>query len=224
MLTPERRHILGDIAPYICLFDDCAVGDTLIQSADEWMKHMQWSHTVVWCCLAPGHESNIYDSSTELEEHIRTHHLGSFTESQLPSLIQRGARPAPDTLGIWAKKNFKTESPDTPFNYCVLCHNFQTKTQTDSPGESSPPSGLHDHLLKHLETVALLSLPETEAADDVSFNSLQSLEVPVVDTPPVSECLTGISVILIYGVSQFQRPSFQDAKLGSGILLLPVDV
>jgi hypothetical protein len=190
---------------------------------------MQWSHTVEWCCLAPGHESVSYDSSTKLEEHIQTHHLGSFTESQLPSLVQRGARAA--------NKYFETESPDTPFNYCLLCHNFQTKTQTDSPGERSPPSGLHDHLLKHLETVALLSLPKTEVADDVMFNpqqstnenrqgfitslrrrlgklnlvslnSLQSLEVPVVDLPPVSECLTGISVVLIYGVLLFQRPSF----------------
>lgn len=134
---------------------------------------MQSSHTVVWCCPTPGHESYIYDSSTELEKHIRTQHLGSFTESQLPSLIQRGTRANPDTLGIWAKKYFETVSADTPFNYCLLCHNFQTKTQTDSPGENIPPIGLRDHIVDHLETLALLSLPETEAVDNVKSNARQ---------------------------------------------------
>lgn len=173
MLTVQRRHILGDISPYICLFDECPTGDTLIESADEWMKHMQSSHTVLWCCLTPGHELYMYDNQAELEKHIRTQHFGSFTESQLPSLIQRGKRANPDTLCIWAKKYFETVSTDTPFNYCLLCHNFQSTTQTDSPGKNIPPVGLQDHILEHLETLALLSLPRPEAADSINSNVRQ---------------------------------------------------
>jgi len=135
---------------------------------------MQRTHTIVWCCLAPGHELNIYDSPSELEEHLRAEHSDSFNENQLPSLIQRGAKPAPDTLGVWANQYIATDIADPPSHSCPLCHKFRIEPQNESEGNSRLSSSLYDHLFEHLETIALLSLPESAAIEHVKSNTQQS--------------------------------------------------
>ncbi|KAL8375897.1 hypothetical protein RB595_007156 [Gaeumannomyces hyphopodioides] len=168
------RHVLEDIDPYVCLFECCEDGHASFSSIKDWLSHMQWQHTSVWACQTcqnKGHEYHSYTTALEMEEHIRAEHHGSFTEAQLPDLVQLNCLPAQDTFTILALSNhlkFLSDGGDGgPLHECPICLDFQDspRQETDSPSSTpSPqdPSNIQHHILQHLESIALLSLPKQE--------------------------------------------------------------
>ncbi|KAK3299614.1 uncharacterized protein B0H64DRAFT_102714 [Chaetomium fimeti] len=183
--TEEPRwtcHILKDIDPYVCLFETCGEGDVLFKSVQEWLSHMQWRHTMVWACQVPGHEAHTYDTPSEMEEHIRKDHPDSFTESQLPDLIKHTALPAPDTFAALAVSNRLTVPKQTGHGdvsyQCPICLNFHTARSEDRAenSNSQAASDIQDHILEHLESIALLSLPveDSQSKSLARSNSRQS--------------------------------------------------
>ncbi|KAH6887609.1 hypothetical protein B0T10DRAFT_73728 [Thelonectria olida] len=186
------RHILKDIDPYVCLFEDCGQGDVLFASSEEWLGHMQWQHTVVWSCQAPGHEQHIYGTEVELKEHIQHGHPGSFTESQLPHLVKQGALPAANTFALLALSFNPGEIGGQPAVLCPICHNFPSPSAETEEGGADHLKNIQNHIMAHLEAIALLSLPEDGGPDGSESNVKHSSEnsVAVVrdvdDLPPAT--------------------------------------
>ncbi|EAQ90239.1 hypothetical protein CHGG_02174 [Chaetomium globosum CBS 148.51] len=183
------RHILKDIEPYICLFPDCGDDGLSFRSSDEWLRHMQ-QHTLVWSCQIVGHESEVYRSSEELEDHIRSAHSDSVTDSQIPYLVRSSARPHPDLFSVLASSwNLAaTGASDNPTEpraspVCILCQEeIGSQSGTESEGN------LCDHILNHLEEMALFSLPPTEHTEDgrsmASGKKTRGTAQDISDLPP----------------------------------------
>ncbi|KAF2474226.1 uncharacterized protein BDR25DRAFT_385695 [Lindgomyces ingoldianus] len=82
---PWRTHLLQDLQPYVCTYEDCENPDQLLRSRREWAEH-EASHRKVWRC--PEHTTAIYKSKLGLEDHLRRKHSDSFPEHQLTSIIK----------------------------------------------------------------------------------------------------------------------------------------
>jgi hypothetical protein len=176
-MSHNRRHVIKDIDPYVCLFEECKQGDTLFHSTEEWLGHMQWQHTVLWSCQAPEHDKYIYDSEAGLEEHIKHMHPGSFTEGQLPGLVEQGAFPAPDTFAILALSydtSSTTETASESRALCPICRNFPQVSGGRGKEDEESSQDMQSHIIGHLESIALLSLPQNDVLDCEESNVKQS--------------------------------------------------
>lgn len=167
------RHILKDIDPLVCLFEQCNESFTLFKTAEEWLGHMRWQHTIVYSCQAVGHEREVFGSSEDLEDHIRGAHPGTFTESHIPSIVKQGALPTSNTIGALNLSLSLNESQ------CLLCHTFDpqpvdAETMEDAAPGSTPEQTMQSHILKHLEAIALLALPGSGDPDGVESDARQS--------------------------------------------------
>lgn len=101
-------------------------------------------------------------------------HRDSFTESQLPILVQKSAHPAPDTFSILTARNKGAVSGSR--YECPLCPFFVEKTKDQNHPDSTllgaefpvneAPKIIQNHIAAHLESIALLSLPEQDALDE----------------------------------------------------------
>lgn len=164
------RHILKDIDPYVCLFEDCKESHALFKTAREWLGHMQWQHNIVYACQAVGHEQSVFASAEDLRAHIRNDHSGTFTESQLPSLVNRGALPASNTLGNLNGSYLLAESQ------CLLCHKTVSQKADDGIADTNPEQSMQNHILEHLEALALLALPGDDDPVEVESNVRLSIQ------------------------------------------------
>ncbi len=179
-MPPDSRHILRDIDPYVCLFEGCDQENTLFKTQDDWLGHMQWQHTVVWACQVRGHEFATYDSPDKLEHHIQSEHPASFSELQLPVIIQESASPAPDTFAVLTAslvaESCQADSPANIGHECPICQKkFHQQTSTDVSSGDDDEGDIQNHLLYHLESIALLSLPiDDKRTDSAESNHRQS--------------------------------------------------
>ena len=140
------------------------------------MNHMKWQHTIVWSCQACSHKSAVFDSKTELEQHMNKEHHNTFTKSQLPMLIQKSAHPASDLFSILtARRNHDAASSGLRYE-CPLC-DFLVEKAGDQNHLDSTLHGaelpinqaskiIQNHIAAHLESIALLSLPEQDVPDE----------------------------------------------------------
>ena len=180
-LTQGRRHILKDIEPYVCLFEDCSDGNTIFRSPNDWLSHMQWQHTIIWSCQVPGHEQEVYDTQAELEDHVRSAHSASFTDSQICYLLENCARPHPDTFAVLANsvRPPSNRISESTSSFCPLCHQT-VEPKISLPGvakSAEAPRTMYDHILEHLEGIALLSLPPIENTEDRHSDASSSAKV-----------------------------------------------
>ncbi|KAJ0115201.1 hypothetical protein J7T55_001611 [Diaporthe amygdali] len=167
------RHILMDIEPFVCLFEDCKESHTFFKTSEEWLGHLRWQHTIVYSCQAIGHEREVFSSSEDLEDHIRGEHPDTFTESQLPGLIKQGTLPAPNTFTVLNLTLSVAESK------CPICCEFvprlvNAQTTDDAAPDITPEQRMQNHILEHLEAIALLALPDRGDGDDADSNARQS--------------------------------------------------
>ncbi|KAK2603358.1 hypothetical protein N8I77_009822 [Diaporthe amygdali] len=167
------RHILMDIEPFVCLFEDCKESLTFFKTSEEWLGHLRWQHTIVYSCQAIGHEREVFSSSKDLEDHIRGEHPDTFTESQLPGLIKQGTLPAPNTFTVLNLTLSVAESK------CPICCEFvprlvNAQTTDDAAPDITPEQRMQNHILEHLEAIALLALPDRGDRDEADSNARQS--------------------------------------------------
>lgn len=135
---------------------------------------MKWQHTIVWSCQAAGHKSILFDSKLQFEQHIKEEHHDTFTESQLPMLVQKSAHPAADTFSVLTARNNDAASGSR--YECPLCSFFVEKANDQNDPDSALLGAefpineaakiIQNHIAAHLESIALLSLPEQDALDD----------------------------------------------------------
>jgi O-acetyl-ADP-ribose deacetylase (regulator of RNase III) len=135
---PWRTHLLQDLQPYVCTYEDCPLGDQLFRSRREWIEH-EAGHRKLWRC--PEHKDCVYRSSSGLEDHLHSAHLGIFPEDQIKSIVRVG----------------ETSSVDLRPK-CPLCL-----------ADATMEGGLQNHIANHLERFAAFALPkDIDTAEDRS--------------------------------------------------------
>ncbi|KAL2049167.1 hypothetical protein ABVK25_010596 [Lepraria finkii] len=157
-----KKHVVQDLQPYICTYEECPTPYQLFTSREEWLQHVSWKHAFEWCCDAIDHEPRPFSSEKLLEAHMRSHHAASFTDQQLPALIDKSKRPSL-----------------VPFAKCPLCDWLpqpETHVSPTDVDESLHPSAsradrfhanhtseqLQRHIGNHLCQIAILSLPHRD--------------------------------------------------------------
>ena len=84
-----RRHVFGDLQPYICTFPDCPKSDELFGSQREWFNHEVQLHRREWYCDAC---SGSFSQKILLQEHIKAGHPELVTTEHFEAVINRCER------------------------------------------------------------------------------------------------------------------------------------
>ncbi|KAJ9416676.1 hypothetical protein FOXG_10175 [Fusarium oxysporum f. sp. lycopersici 4287] len=124
-----KYHVKNDLEPYVCLFEACHTSGHLYTHSNTWIRHMS-EHALRWRCASRRHGEFLTDSREHYLDHMKNSHSGVFTDAQ---------------LGVLADQNGRTIGP--LFKACPLC------------GEEKGKSSLIDHLVGHMRSLALKSLP-----------------------------------------------------------------
>jgi hypothetical protein len=140
---PWKTHVLQDLQPYVCTYEECELPDQLFRSRKEWIQH-EASHRKAWRC--PEHPDAVYTSRDGLRDHLRRNHGDSFPESHLDSIVKVGETSTVDTRPI-----------------CPICH---------APAHTEGMN-FQNHLANHLERIATFALPTNseDDVDDASSHA-----------------------------------------------------
>lgn len=129
-----RKHVNGDLDPYICLMEECTTPLELYRGREHWQEHMQKHPSARrWWCGNKAHRQA--KSENEFIEHMRTVHKKEGSDHELVGM----AHPAKKV----AAANFL-------FTSCPLC----TK--------SLRGFAMMKHIIHHLRRLAFVSLPGYE--------------------------------------------------------------
>ncbi|KAF2676721.1 hypothetical protein K458DRAFT_351264 [Lentithecium fluviatile CBS 122367] len=132
---PWRTHVLQDLQPYLCTYEECELPDQLFRSRKEWIQH-EASHRKAWRC--PEHPAAVFKSRIGLRGHLQQKHGENFPESQLDSIVNVGETSTVDTRPL-----------------CPICY-----TRADTEGMN-----FQNHLANHLERIAAFALPKNSDDD-----------------------------------------------------------
>ncbi|EUC38074.1 hypothetical protein COCCADRAFT_22425 [Bipolaris zeicola 26-R-13] len=140
-----RTHLLQDLQPYICTYQDCESSHQLFRSRREWAEH-EASHRKVWRC--PEHPNAVFHSQLGLEDHLRQTHLDSFPESQLVTIAKVGEATTVDLR-----------------ERCPICR---------APTDAKEIGDLQSHIANHLERIATFALPHSMEDDSDGASGIPS--------------------------------------------------
>lgn len=140
---------------------------------------MKWQHTLVWSCQAPRHNHLKFDTSAECELHMRQEHVREISDAQIPLLVEKSAQPAADPLEVLLRMD--KDRPQER-SVCRFCPFAVENSRVPDPRALVPDAStsndsmkqMRDHIVAHLESIALLSLPEQEDLDNAASDELQS--------------------------------------------------
>lgn len=138
----RRNHVKNDLDPYVCLTEKCDCPDELYRHSDEWLKHMR-KHSLRWRCASKAHSSMFFDTRDDYMSHMKVNHGKSITDEQIAVLADRSLQLAGPL-----------------FKSCPLCG----IEDQDSKGR------LEDHIVGHLRSLALKSLPPIDDGDEETTN------------------------------------------------------
>ncbi|TVY87978.1 Annexin A1 isoform p37 [Lachnellula willkommii] len=89
-----KAHIIHDLRPYICTYDDCRNPDQLYDSRQDWIQHEN-SHRRIWRCPEhPAHTSTYLD---EYRDHLHKEHVDYNDETLRSSLIHAAETTLPSS-------------------------------------------------------------------------------------------------------------------------------
>ncbi|KAL3447674.1 hypothetical protein BJX65DRAFT_307737 [Aspergillus insuetus] len=157
----RRKHIVQDIMPYFCIFDDCPTTNTLFESGRDWLKHMRDRHVVSgWTCMDQSHSTTlVFDTESVFKDHMYTSHSGEFANDELDDIAAAShQRLAPHDL--------VTTCPFCPTDLANTIH-------TDT---------LMSHLAEHMLSLAQISVSwkmDGESSDSQSSRAGYSLRYPI---------------------------------------------
>ncbi|OCL12400.1 hypothetical protein AOQ84DRAFT_437031 [Glonium stellatum] len=160
-----RRHVLGDLEPYVCMFDNCTQADSLFPDRTSWLSHMQWEHSRQWRCTSQEHPPRIFDKEEDFDIHMKLDHQGSFTEVQISTLKHLNAIPSPITFNTCPLCNFRPSSDLEQSDSLPQLSGFAAQQKKKKTASDE----LANHIAAHLQSVAVRSLPWLDdGADDAS--------------------------------------------------------
>jgi hypothetical protein len=129
---------------------------------------MSWEHTRVWACQVAGHTGFLFRTAEALEDHFIHDHDNDVPSEQVPFMIEKGARPAPD-LFIALAAEFEPQGDQ--LSTCPFCTDPDTTVEAQDTNTLAllPPDSykmIRDHITGHLLHLALVSLPPREGCED----------------------------------------------------------
>ena len=127
-------------------------------------------------------------------------HWREFSESQLPFLVHKSARPSPDTFAAFSGARESIGAPKDSTSLCPLCP-FSADGHDMPPQSTSLVLGnsingdrkfkiIMNHIASHMESIALLSLPAAAdgigsgVSDNLRSQSEADIERDEQDLPP----------------------------------------
>ncbi|RKK46638.1 hypothetical protein BFJ66_g6838 [Fusarium oxysporum f. sp. cepae] len=131
-----KKHVYGDLRPYICLEKDCETPGRELSRRYQWMEHVRQIHWKLYSCpLACELE---FSSPSESIKHVSRSHGGSVTTRDLDTLVYLSQKPVKIKQGI----------------PCPICAEMMRST-----------SRYQRHVGRHQEKLALFALPTVESDD-----------------------------------------------------------
>ncbi|KAK0673572.1 hypothetical protein QBC41DRAFT_240974 [Cercophora samala] len=85
-----RSHVVHDLMPYLCTYEDCSDPDRLYSSHREWLNHEN-EHTYVWHCASHQQE---FETEDDYTGHIKERHPDARPEHILPEYVAEQIRPS----------------------------------------------------------------------------------------------------------------------------------
>ncbi|KAJ3530535.1 hypothetical protein NM208_g9288 [Fusarium decemcellulare] len=79
-----KAHVLQDLQPYVCTYDNCRTPNELYPSRRRWLQHEESIHRRVWRCK--DHPHAIFESEEGLRGHFQKEHE-DLTEKSLDELL-----------------------------------------------------------------------------------------------------------------------------------------
>lgn len=141
-----------DISPYSCIFDNCSTPDEMYVTSNDLLQHFKTEHSVrCWICdhcsmQTSDPASFIFGTSDEWDEHMDRFHHDMFLKTQSVALSELSNRTM------------------LPPMSCPLC-GYST---------SYPSAALDDHIVQHLHSFALTSLPWGLDEDGLSHQASEA--------------------------------------------------
>ncbi|RFU72523.1 hypothetical protein TARUN_9733 [Trichoderma arundinaceum] len=71
-ITLSRAHLIRDLRPYICTYEQCLNPEQLYDSRDDWIHHETSTHRKILRC--PEHEDQMFTTLVAFEEHSQAYH------------------------------------------------------------------------------------------------------------------------------------------------------
>ena len=143
-LTQTRHHLWEDLAPFLCLYEECGTADVPYTSKHTWLEHIRANHLrPVWTCPWCAGGNKVFDTDSAFRDHIRLRHNTAFSEAEM-SLI--------------TKSNQRSQ----PFECCLIC-GLSDGLSDGREGTSKTAAGRQSDIIScmvnHLEVLALESIP-----------------------------------------------------------------
>lgn len=144
-----------DLKPYICVFEECSIPETVFDNFQDWIMHMKAEQMPPeWLCVSPSHGPITFKSQDLFEIHMRAQHPRAFTEAQLPALAKKRMRLS---LEI--------------FTHCPFCSYLSDADGVSRPPTRSNQDEMQHHIASHLQSLALISLQLVDMEDESGFES-----------------------------------------------------
>lgn len=144
---PIRLHVLQDVLPYTCIFEDCSTPFTFYRSVADWLAHMEQQHSGRhWLCYqcSPS-EPRIFNDFDDYMLHFKNtkQHVGITTSAQIDILAELNEIPQP-----------------LQFTSCPLCSWSELSNM-----HSFSAATMQDHIADHLFSFAMKSVPPDTKPD-----------------------------------------------------------
>ncbi|KAF4960065.1 hypothetical protein FSARC_10560 [Fusarium sarcochroum] len=157
-----KAHVLYDLQPYVCTYENCTRGNELYRSRKRWVEHEETAHRCSWRCR--DHPDVLYATSDGLRSHFLLEHDRSLNSEQVDDLLRISTVGRADDRGS-----------------CPICFEQQPFSK-----------GLTNHLANHLERIALFALPMTVLEDSNDQKLSQSSKMIMLGSqcstsPPLEE-------------------------------------
>lgn len=85
----NRAHIIRDLRPYVCTYEQCLNSEQLYDTRDDWIQHEMSTHQRIFRCFE--HEEEVFTTMAAYDEHVREYHGQSAVSSKFATSIMRNA-------------------------------------------------------------------------------------------------------------------------------------
>lgn len=131
--TAWKAHLVHDLSPYICTYEDCRNPDQLYHDRHDWDHHENSCHRKVWRC--PEHSGQAFIHLEAYRDHLRNEHTDNGDDASANRIIR-------------ASESIMTAT-DRPCPVCSIV--------------LDTPRAMQSHIALHLERFSLFSLPRSVA-------------------------------------------------------------
>ena len=168
---------MNDLQPYLCTFTSCAFEEFSDQRS--WFSHELQAHRKEWHCDSCNKPP--FPTKGSFERHMRVSHSLSFSENQLPALIEQCERPLGGILA----------------SACPFCDEWDSTLRANMADPSVPtdnlvvtPDQFRHHVGHHMEQLALFALPRKVE------DSLESIDSHIAVLELNGQSITGSSLLV----------------------------